>query len=75
MDLGLLIANEVAELLRVSEQRVYELSRTGVLPTIRLGERQYRYSKRAILEWLERGGSSEKAPEGDRDAGCLEVKS
>jgi len=58
MDSRILVAAEVAELLRVSEQRVYELARTGKIPTIRLGARQYRFSERAITEWAERGGNS-----------------
>jgi excisionase family DNA binding protein len=53
----ILIAEEVAELLRVDKQRVYELVRTEQIPFIRLGERQYRFSAQAIQEFLNDGGT------------------
>lgn len=58
MDKEILVADEVAELLRVDRQRVYELVRTQKIPVIRLGERQYRFSAVAIDEWLADGGSN-----------------
>jgi excisionase family DNA binding protein len=65
MEKQLLVAEEVAELLRVDKQRVYELTRTNQLPgIIRLGERQYRYSAQAIEQFL-RG---ETLREGERNA-------
>jgi len=54
----ILIADEVAEMLRVDRQRVYELARRNAIPVIRLGERQYRFDAEAIKQWIERGGSS-----------------
>lgn len=66
MDKHILIADEVAELLRVDKQRVYELVRTHCIPVIRLGERQYRFSAEAIHNWLSAGGS-EKREAGDDD--------
>ena len=51
----ILTAPEVAELLGISVQRVYELVRTrksNNFPVITLGERQYRFSKGAILTWI-----------------------
>ena len=53
----ILIADDIAEMLGISVQRVYELTRqrkSNGLPVIVLGERQYRYSREAILEWIER---------------------
>jgi excisionase family DNA binding protein len=44
MEPTLLVADEVARLLRVDKQRVYELVRTEQIPVIRLGARQYRFS-------------------------------
>ena len=57
MNNEILVAEEVAELIRVDKQRIYELVRTNSIPFIRLGERQYRFSKQAIQQWLENGGS------------------
>lgn len=54
----ILIADEVAEMLRVDRQRVYELARRNAIPVIRLGERQYRFDGEAIRQWMERGGST-----------------
>lgn len=61
MDKGVLVAEEVASLLRVDKQRVYELVRTGQIPVIRLGERQYRFSTEAVERWLREGGSQKRA--------------
>ncbi|REJ77964.1 MAG: helix-turn-helix domain-containing protein [Acidobacteria bacterium] len=52
---NLLTADEVAEILNLSVQRVYELARrtseTG-FPVIRIGERSMRFQKERIVEWL-----------------------
>lgn len=58
MDKQILVADEVAEMLRVDRQRVYELVRRGAIPVIRLGERQYRFDADAIRDWMTRGGST-----------------
>lgn len=60
MDKQILVADEVADLLRVDKQRVYELVRTRQIPVIRLGERQYRFSADAVIRWLEAGGSPQE---------------
>lgn len=49
----LLLAEEVAPILRVNIQRVYELVRTDRIPFLRLGERQYRFSPLALRRWLD----------------------
>ncbi len=49
---GLLTAQRVAELLGVSPEYVWQMSREGRIPTIRLG-RARRYRLDAILDWLE----------------------
>lgn len=60
MEKQILVAEEVAEILRVDKQRVYELTRQNALPgIIRLGERQYRYSAQAIENFLN-GGEMKK---------------
>jgi excisionase family DNA binding protein len=58
MEPTLLVADEVAQLLRVDKQRVYELARTEQIPVIRLGARQYRFSAESVKRWLELGGSN-----------------
>ncbi len=64
MDRQILVADEVADLLRVDKQRIYELVRTKQIPVIRLGERQYRFSAQAIEQFLHGGGTKK---EGERD--------
>ncbi len=53
----ILVANEVAQKLRVDTQRIYEMCRTKSIPFILLGQRQYRFSKSAIEKWMENGGN------------------
>lgn len=63
LDLQILVADEVAELLRVDKQRVYELTRRNLLPHIKLGDRQYRYSRESVQKWLEQGGNCDQPKE------------
>lgn len=58
MEERLLIADELADWLRVDRQRIYDLVRRGKIPVIRLGDRQYRFSAYSIERWLEAGGST-----------------
>jgi excisionase family DNA binding protein len=57
MEKQILVAEEVAEILRIDKQRVYELVRTKQIPFIRLGERQYRFLAEAIKDFLHNGGT------------------
>lgn len=50
-------ANDVSEILQIDLQRVYSLTRKKLLPTVKLGDRQYRYSKQAIERFIENGGN------------------
>jgi excisionase family DNA binding protein len=52
----LLDAKEVAEILQVNVQRVYELTRQGILPSIRIGPRQIRFVETRLMQWIEHGG-------------------
>src|SRR5687767_5380739 len=52
----LLDAKKVAEILQVNTQRVYELTRQGILPSIRIGARQIRFEEERLLRWIENGG-------------------
>jgi excisionase family DNA binding protein len=63
MTTKLLKAEKVAEMLDVSKQRVYELTRERKIPFIQVGDRQYRYSETAIHSWIENGGSIEHTGE------------
>jgi excisionase family DNA binding protein len=54
----LLAIPRVAQLLGISRSRAYVLVQTGVLPTLRLGERRLVVSKAALLRWLETGTAS-----------------
>ena len=55
----LIKANDVAKILDVSTQRVWELTRENRIPFIRLGERQFRYCETALVRWIENGGNTE----------------
>lgn len=65
MERQILIADEVAAMLRVDRQRVYELARRDAIPVIRIGDRQYRFDAEAIRQWIERGGKVAKIESGD----------
>jgi excisionase family DNA binding protein len=67
MEKQILLADEVAEMLRVDRQRVYELARRGAIPVIRVGERQYRFDADAIRQWIESGGKVSTKGEGGDD--------
>ncbi len=53
----LLLAEEVADLLRVSRSRVYELIRQGVVPGVHVG-RQVRVPEEGLRRWIEEGGQA-----------------
>jgi excisionase family DNA binding protein len=57
----LLTVKEVSEMLDVKPARVYEMTREKSIPFVKLGERQYRYSELALINWIEQGGNQEKA--------------
>ncbi len=52
----LLDAKEVAEILQVNVQRVYELTRQGILPSVRIGPKQIRFEETRLMQWIEYGG-------------------
>lgn len=59
--MNLLTATEVAQILRVSTARVYELARQRMLPALTLGQRQVRFDEAALREWIASGGSARGA--------------
>jgi excisionase family DNA binding protein len=60
MIVRLLKAEKVAELLDVKIQRIWELTREKKIPFIQIGDRQYRYSETALMNWLENGGTNQQ---------------
>jgi len=52
---ALLTVSQAAELLNVSEMRVYTLAREDLIPCVRLG-RQVRFSPSALEAFIESGG-------------------
>ncbi|HEV8366880.1 MAG TPA: helix-turn-helix domain-containing protein [Pyrinomonadaceae bacterium] len=52
----LLDAKEVAEILQMNVQRVYELTRRGILPSVRIGPKQIRFEETRLMQWIEHGG-------------------
>ena len=48
---------EVGELLDLKPARIYELCREKSIPFILIGQRQYRFSRTALLKWIENGGN------------------
>jgi excisionase family DNA binding protein len=53
----LIKAEEAAGILDVTTQRVWELTRRDLIPHVRIGERQYRYSEKALKAWIINGGN------------------
>jgi excisionase family DNA binding protein len=51
----LLTAQQVATILNLPLQRVYELTRRKAIPSVRV-LRQYRYDPEALAEWAKHGG-------------------
>lgn len=62
----LLKVDEVGEFLNLKPARVYELCREKRLPFILIGERQYRFSKTALQNWIERGGNQSEQNETEK---------
>ena len=50
-------AKWVSEFLDIKLARVYELTREKKIPFVQIGERQYRYSETALMNWIENGGN------------------
>jgi excisionase family DNA binding protein len=53
----LLTAAEVADQTGVPVSTIYELTRRGELPAVRIGPRNLRYAEPAVRAWAERGGA------------------
>lgn len=55
----LLTVKEVGEILDLKPARIYELTREKKIPFVQIGERQYRYSETALINWIENGGNQQ----------------
>ena len=54
----LLTVTDVSEILDLKPARIYELCRRDKnFPVVLIGERQYRFSETALLNWIEQGGN------------------
>lgn len=51
----LLTAQELAEILNLSVETIWRYTRQKKIPTVELGEKQYRYEKEAVLKALAKG--------------------
>ena len=69
----LLTAKQVSESLSLPLQRIYELTRNGTLPHVRI-LRQVRYSPDALRKWIERGGTNSTSGGDDEQAGSIQSK-
>jgi len=56
----LLTVKDVSEILDLKPARIYELTREKKIPFVQIGDRQYRYSETALLNWIERGGNQSR---------------
>jgi len=61
----LMKADEVAEYMNLSQDRVYALTRENILPCVKIG-RQLRWSEKALIDFIENGGKSFSGPGGWR---------
>ena len=52
----LLIADEVADIFRVSTESVYRLVREGLLPCVRVGHRSVRFTQEQVDDFVEKLG-------------------
>ena len=59
----LLTAKEVAAEWQIPLSRVYELTRCGLIPHLKIGARQLRFDPDSLREWKARGGNVERANE------------
>lgn len=51
-------ADTISELLKIPRSRLYELCRNKKIPHARIGDRQLRFDRTAIEEWIRAGGTN-----------------
>jgi len=52
-DSDVIFTPEAAILLKATESRTTYLARTGVIPAFKVGKKEWRYSRKALEEWLQ----------------------
>jgi excisionase family DNA binding protein len=66
----LLTAKEVAAEWQIPLSRVYELTRRGLIPYLKLGARQLRFDPDSLREWKVRGGNIDRENESSEFEKC-----
>lgn len=56
MDRQILYLDEVAELLRISKTKAYQLSRSGEIPSFKVGQR-WLFNRNELEKWMREGGT------------------
>lgn len=59
VDEEVLNSKEAAEFLKLNKNTLFKLARENKIPVQRVG-RQWRFSKQALIKWLESGQAHEK---------------
>lgn len=56
-DREVMTIRDVAQYLRISEAKVYELARSGTIPALRIGK-SWRFQKDLLKDWIRKGAES-----------------
>ena len=56
-NIEIITAKEVAQTLKIGYVKAYELLKTGEIWSLKVGKRNIRTTKKALLEYIESGGS------------------
>jgi excisionase family DNA binding protein len=62
LDAEVLTIKEVAQYLRLSEAKVYEMARNGTIPAFRIGK-SWRFQRDSLMAWIRRGTGELKLKE------------
>lgn len=58
METEFLTVHSLANLLEMSDQTAYKLSREGVIPgRVKVGKKSVRFNKEVVMDWLKNGGA------------------
>lgn len=61
LDTDVMTIKDVAQYLRLSEAKVYELARDGSIPAFRIGK-SWRFQKELLVEWIRKEAGANGAP-------------